>query len=347
MTFIPEKKDALYVRGVVIACGMKDDQNDVAPNKEGIRKIFTNYLEHQADVQHSYLKVFNVHQLENTLTTTETTIANQTVPVGSWIASHMVLNPSIIAMIRENHLTGYSLGAIGDKGLNENTDFLNKSLKYKELEDYDDLNPFFISFVDKASNGFVWEVMDYNQFLSKSSQENLEIGEIMTEQQNNLEDEKISISSLEKIKELFGVNKASESDDEELDKEAETDEETVVATDDISNKELLEQLPNAVASAVLSALKQMAEEKPSEDEELEKGSEEDEETDEEELDKESNGSASDDTGDDEKLDKSSNTQRLNKSSKKLDEMAPVQHKPKSTFLNSESRDELGRNKRYL
>ena len=41
MTFIPEKKKALYVRGVVIACGMKDDQDDTAPNKDGIKKIFT------------------------------------------------------------------------------------------------------------------------------------------------------------------------------------------------------------------------------------------------------------------------------------------------------------------
>ena len=153
MTFIPQKKDALYVRGVVIACEMQDDQGDTAPNKEGIKKIFTNYLKQESDVQHSYISNFNVHQLENTITTTETTINGQKVPAGSWIASHMVLNPSIIAMIREGHLTGYSLGAIGDAGLNENisfeNNFLNKSsLMYKDLRDYDELNPFFISFVD-------------------------------------------------------------------------------------------------------------------------------------------------------------------------------------------------------
>ena len=65
MTVIPEKKDAVFVRGVVIACGMQDDQNDKAPDKAGIKKIFTNYLQHESDVQHSYIKNFHVHQLEN------------------------------------------------------------------------------------------------------------------------------------------------------------------------------------------------------------------------------------------------------------------------------------------
>ncbi|AMK16317.1 XkdF-like putative serine protease domain-containing protein [Methanobrevibacter olleyae] len=344
MSVIPEKQEAIYVRGVVIAAGMKDDQGDTAPDKEGIKKIFTNYLEHQTDVQHSYIKSFNIHQLENTITTTETQINGQTVPSGSWVASHMVLNPSIKAMISEGKLNAYSLGAIGDKGLNENQDFLNKSLMYKNLKDYDELNPFFISFVKKPSNGFLWEVLDYNQFLNKSSLLVDDIaGDIMTED-NKLDDEKISISSLEKIQKLFRLNKESDPTDSDDNKEevddVELNKEEPVADDDISNKELLETLPSLVAEAVITALSEFAnkEDNAKQEEGLQKeATPEDKEAGE---------------VDDKELEKGSKNHgkqfKLKKSSQKIDEMKQEHHvKPNKTFLDSETRDEFGRNKKYL
>ena len=339
MTFIPEKKDALYVRGVVIACGMKDDQGDVAPNKEGVKRIFTNYLKQESDIQHSYISNFNVHQLENTITTNPIKINGKRVPVGSWIASHMVLNPSIVAMIRNGNLTGYSLGAIGDAGLNENitfeNNFLNKSsLMYKDLKDYEELNPFFISFVEKASNGFTWEVMDYNQFLSKSSNtlndENI-TGDMMTDFEEK--DEMVKVSVVER---LLGplLNKASE-DEEKEDEEKENEVET-----EISNKEImvkLEQIekqstPDMVANAVVEAMKKMAKES------MEKEKEEDEKEDEEK---------------EENLDKGSKVKidgniKMDKSSNKLDEMNnKIKTEPREKFLGGKRRDEYGRVRKYV
>ena len=381
MTFIPEKKDAIYVRGVVIACGMPDDQGDIAPDKEGIKRIFTNYLKQESDVQHSYISNFNVHQLENTITTAPMQINGQDVPVGSWIASHMVLNPSIVAMIRANNLTGYSLGAIGDAGLNENIEFennfLNKSsLLYKDLRDYEELNPFFISFVDKASNGFTWEVMDYTQFLSKSSNKSFDeniTGDMMEDKQNDEEMVKVSV-----VERLLGplLSKASETEtaeteeeeeevedaeteneDEKLEKESKA--ETGISNDVIMAK--LDELPSLVANGVVEAMKQLANEtapKP-EEENLEKSSNEDEEEDveDENLEKASENpeteTEEEEVEEETKLEKSSEqsenveTEKMQKSSNKLDEMTKPNPTPKKRFLGGERRDEYGRVRKYV
>ena len=390
MTFIPEKKDALYVRGVVIAAGMPDDQGDIAPNKEGIKRIFTNYLKQESDVQHSYISNFNVHQLENTITTAPMQINGQDVPVGSWIASHMVLNPSIVAMIRANNLTGYSLGAIGDAGLNENIEFennfLNKSsLMYKDLRDYEELNPFFISFVDKASNGFTWEVMDYTQFLSKSSSKTIDesiTGDMMTDTIREENDEMVKVSVVER---LLGplLNKAAEAEtskeEEEEEAAADVEEETSKEEEDekleketsaeteISNKEImakLDELPSLVANGVVAAMKELANETSTPNVEgeaaLEKAS--DEEKEEEEGDQvettenpETSEAETEKVEDDEKLEKSSQSsetksnedEKMRKSSNKLDEMSKPKPKPEHRFLGSERRDEYGRVRKYV
>ena len=361
MTFLPQKKDALYVRGVVIACGMQDDQGDIAPDKEGIKKIFTNYLKQESDVQHSYISNFNVHQLENTITTAPMQINGQEVPVGSWIASHMVLNPSIIAMIRNNNLTGYSLGAVGDKGLNENitfeNGFLNKSLLYKDLRDYEELNPFFISFVDKASNGYTWEVMDYQQFLSKSSIDDKDFdGDIMTNStQQEVKDEMVSVGVVERLLQPF-LNKSSEaSDDEaqeedvEMEKEAE---EPVITNEEIMAK--LEALPQLVAEGVVEAMKELANKEQSEapaeeEQELEKESNDEGELEKESEKEEQEEEQSEASAEDEEDDKVEKNSKLNKSSSKLDEMTPPNKKvePEHKFLGGEKRDELGRVRKYL
>lgn len=349
MTFIPEKKDAIYVRGVVIACGMRDDQGDIAPNKEGIKKIFTNYLKQESDVQHSYISNFNVHQLENTITSTETTINGQYVPEGSWIASHMVLNPSIIAMIRSGNLKGYSLGAIGDAGLNENISFqnmLNKSsLMYKDLSDYEELNPFFISFVDSPSNGFTWEVMDYDHFLSKSS--NNFTGEIMSEEIKETKEEMVKLSVVER---LLGplLNKASGFEEEEYSSETEEDveEETVISNDEIMAR--LNDLPNRVATVVIESMKELANQtvaQETEESNLAKSTEEKSEEDLEEekenkLEKSSDKETKTETESEENV-------KLDKSSSKLDEMTKPKVTPKEKFLGGTKRDEYGRVRKYL
>ena len=312
-------------------------------------------------MQHSYISNFNVHQLENTITTAPMQINGQEVPVGSWIASHMVLNPSIIAMIRNNNLTGYSLGAVGDKGLNENitfeNGFLNKSLLYKDLRDYEELNPFFISFVDKASNGYTWEVMDYQQFLSKSSIDDKDFdGDIMTNStQKEVKDEMVSVGVVERLLQPF-LNKASEaSDDEEQEEDVEIKKEEgepVITNEDIMAK--LEALPQLVAEGVVEAMKELANKEQSEapaeeEQEVEKESKDEEELDKESKEEEQEEEQSEAPAEDEEDDKVEKSSKLNKSSSKLDEMTPHNKKvePEHKFLGGEKRDELGRVRKYL
>ena len=328
---VKEKTDAIYVRGVVIPCGMADNTGDAPQSKEDIKKIFTNYLTHETDVQHSWVKNFNVYNLENTITETETEINGQKVPAHSWIASTMVVNPEIQAMIREGKLNGYSLGAVGEDGLNENVNFLNKSLRYDELKDKEDLNPIFISLVDKPANGFKWEVYDYNSFLAKS-------GDIMTNEMSipSNEEGMVSEGFVERIINKFFLAKSEEEAKKEDEKAAsskkEDELEKSVDEPDISNKELLEKLPELVATAVIEGMKKLAEESTSsskKEDELEKSDEEDEK---------------------DKLEKSLGNRKagpkntLTKSTSKI----PANNTYRtSTFLNSETRDRFGRNKKFL
>ena len=354
---VKEKTDAIYVRGVVIPCGISDLTGDAPQTKEDIKKIFTNYLTHETDVQHSWVKNFNVYNLENTITETETEIAGQKVPAHSWIASTMVVNPEIKAMIGEKKLNGYSLGAVGEDGLNENVNFLNKSLRYEELKDKDNLNPIFISLVKNPANGFKWEVYDYDSFLAKGLVEN---GDNMTNEIDTTSKKgMVSEGFVERIINTLSLTKSEESaskkdEEKEAQSTSKKDEELEKAVEetDISNKELLEKLPGLVATAVVDAMKKYAEEATSsakEDEEkLEKA---DEESSKEEDDEKNATKKEDEENkeDEEKLEKSiqgNNGPRhtLEKSTSKIPQ--PTVRETK-TFLNSETRDRFGRNKKYL
>ena len=346
---VKEKTDAIYVRGVVIPCGMADNTGDAPQSKEDIKKIFTNYLTHETDVQHSWVKNFNVYNLENTITETETEINGQKVPAHSWIASTMVVNPEIQAMIREGKLNGYSLGAVGEDGLNENVNFLNKSLRYDELKDKDDLNPIFISLVDKPANGFKWEVYDYNSFLAKS-------GDIMTNEMSipSNEEGMVSEGFVERIINKFFLAKSEEEAKKEDEKAAsskkEDELEKSVDEPDISNKELLEKLPELVATAVIEGMKKLAEESSKKDDKAEEKKLEKNEESTSSSKKEDELEKSDEEDEKDKLEKSLGNRKagpkntLTKSTSKIP--ANNTHRT-STFLNSETRDRFGRNKKFL
>ena len=340
---IKEKKNALIVRGVVIPCGLSDKTNDKPQSKEDIKKIFTNYIAHETDVQHSWVKNFGVYPLENTLVEDETIIAGQTVPANSWIASHLVVNQDIQAMIRELDLNGYSLGAVEDAGLNENQNFLNKSLRYEYLKDSEDLNPLFISFVDKPANGFKWEVYDYDSFLAKSLDYNFG-DEIMSEngQEIGTPEGYVSEGFVER---LFGnlFMKKSESEEEKeeppVDGEEKDDECKMEKAESVLSDEDIQRIAEAVAPAVVEALKELAKEEtpvePSEeDDKLEKSVKE--------------GESSEEENDDVKMEKSETTDSnkedkfMTKSTTKVDE--PVKYVQPST---STKRDRHGRNIKYL
>nr|DAR45112.1 MAG TPA: serine protease [Caudoviricetes sp.] len=346
---VKEKTDAIYVRGVVIPCGMADKTGDAPQSKEDIKKIFTNYLTHETDVQHSWVKNFNVYNLENTITETETEIDGQKVPAHSWIASTMVVNPEIQAMIREGKLNGYSLGAVGEDGLNENVNFLNKSLRYDELKDKEDLNPIFISLVDKPANGFKWEVYDYNSFLAKS-------GDIMTNEMSipSNEEGMVSEGFVERIINKFFLAKSEEEAKKEDEKAAsskkEDELEKSVDEPDISNKELLEKLPELVATAVIEGMKKLAEESSKKDDNAEEKKLEKNEESTSSSKKEDELEKSDEEDEKDKLEKSLGNRKagpkntLTKSTSKI----PANNTYRtSTFLNSETRDRFGRNKKFL
>ena len=346
---VKEKTDAIYVRGVVIPCGMADNTGDAPQSKEDIKKIFTNYLTHETDVQHSWVKNFNVYNLENTITETETEINGQKVPAHSWIASTMVVNPEIQAMIREGKLNGYSLGAVGEDGLNENVNFLNKSLRYDELKDKEDLNPIFISLVDNPANGFKWEVYDYNSFLAKS-------GDIMTNEMGipSNEEGMVSEGFVERIINKFFLAKSEEETKKEDEKAAsskkEDELEKSVDEPDISNKELLEKLPELVATAVIEGMKKLAEESSKKDDKAEEKKPEKNEESTSSSKKEDELEKSDEEDEKDKLEKSLGNRKagpkntLTKSTSKI----PANNTYRtSTFLNSETRDRFGRNKKFL
>ena len=346
---VKEKTDAIYVRGVVIPCGMADNTGDAPQSKEDIKKIFTNYLTHETDVQHSWVKNFNVYNLENTITETETEINGQKVPAHSWIASTMVVNPEIQAMIRECKLNGYSLGAVGEDGLNENVNFLNKSLRYDELKDKEDLNPIFISLVDNPANGFKWEVYDYNSFLAKS-------GDIMTNEMgiHSNEEGMVSEGFVERIINKFFLAKSEEEAKKEDEKAAsskkEDELEKSVDEPDISNKELLEKLPELVATAVIEGMKKLAEESSKKDDKAEEKKLEKNEESTSSSKKEDELEKSDEEDEKDKLEKSLGNRKagpkntLTKSTSKI----PANNTHRiSTFLNSETRDRFGRNKKFL
>ena len=346
---VKEKTDAIYVRGVVIPCGMADNTGDAPQSKEDIKKIFTNYLTHETDVQHSWVKNFNVYNLENTITETETEIKGRKVPAHSWIASTMVVNPEIQAMIREGKLNGYSLGAVGEDGLNENVNFLNKSLRYDELKDKEDLNPIFISLVDKPANGFKWEVYDYNSFLAKS-------GDIMTNEMSipSNEEGMVSEGFVERIINKLFLAKSEEEAKKEDEKAAsskkEDELEKSVDEPDISNKELLEKLPELVATAVIEGMKKLAEESSKKDDKAEEKKLEKNEESTSSSKKEDELEKSDEEDEKDKLEKSLGNRKagpkntLTKSTSKIP--ANNTHRT-STFLNSETRDRFGRNKKFL
>lgn len=204
-----KKETALYLKGVVIGNNIPDTQGDIL-NKTDIKKIYTNFINPKTDIMHTYIENSNVYILSNYISETEETINNQTVPVGSWISEIMVINEEIKQMISDQKLNGFSLGSIPKQNTNENyfknkLDFLNKPMHYRDLNDAEDINPLFISLVDKPANTFLWDVYDYNAFINK----NKTIGGY------NLAKEQINI--LNKV--LDFINKSDEKKEDENPKE--------------------------------------------------------------------------------------------------------------------------------
>lgn len=145
--------------------------------------------------------------VSNYITDSDIMIDGQKVPAGSWVATLGILDKDINQAIDEGQLTGFSLGSLPKNRDNKKLWFVNKSqtkqLTYSDLNDAEEVDPIFISTVDKANNQFTFEVLEYEGFINKNKPD----GENLTNtEKTENKEEMISVSSLEKIK-SFLINK--------------------------------------------------------------------------------------------------------------------------------------------
>ena len=209
----------LYVTGVVIANGIPDSDGDVL-NKQDIKKIFTKYTMQQTDVQHNYIRNENVDILENWISRTPTIIGGKQVPSGSWLCTSKVTNSEIAELIFDGKLNSYSLGSTPRDNIIDENLFIEKGLTYSEVADIEDVIPLFISFVSKGANGYTFEVMSYDTYINKNDKSEEKI--IMSDEKVDIGDEKVSISGLQKIREIFAINKSAEAEEPQQEVKVET-----------------------------------------------------------------------------------------------------------------------------
>ena len=241
--------EATYVTGVVIANGVPDSDGDCLDKKE-IKTIFTKYINRDTDVMHTRIKNEGVKVLANWITETDTELNGKLVPSGSWMATFAITNEELLKSIKDGSISGLSLGSVSEEAMTNKYWFINKSIHYRDLDDIEEVIPLFISFVDKGANQYGLEIEDYNFYINK----NYKNGENMSEEVKN-EEPMIPISAIGKLRDIFSINKKDDTETKETDvdiNKEETPEPTPTA--DISNRDLLEQIPGAVAEAVKVAI---------------------------------------------------------------------------------------------
>ena len=328
--------EATYITGVVIANGVPDSDGDCLDKKD-IKKIFTKYLDRATDVMHTRIKNEGVEVLANWITETDTQVNGKTVPAGSWMATFAVTNEELLSSIRQGSISGLSLGSVSEDAMTKKYWFINKSIRYQDLDDVEEVIPLFISFVDSGANQYGLEIMDYNVYINKNDKN----GEKMTEEEIVTNEEPmIPISALDKLREFFSFTK----NDIEAEKipevnKQETDVEEPV-NDDISNKELLEKLPAALAESVKEAISE-AIANASADEDIDKNDKNDEEEKEEDSEAENVEEKPEES---EKDKKEKEDVEINKRQTSMTDVI-VNDAPSTDFYTRTKRDHLGRKKR--
>ncbi|MBQ2652639.1 MAG: hypothetical protein IJF83_03720 [Methanobrevibacter sp.] len=327
--------EATYITGVVIANGVPDSDGDCLDKKD-IKKIFTKYLDRATDVMHTRIKNEGVEVLANWITETDTQVNGKIVPAGSWMATFAVTNEELLSSIREGSISGLSLGSVSEDAMTKKYWFINKSIHYQDLDDMEEVIPLFISFVDKGANQYGLEIMDYNVYINKNDK----TGDKMTNEEEIVTNEEpmIPISALDKLREFFSFTKADVEVEEktpEVNKQ-ETDVEEPV-NDDISNKELLEKLPAALAESVKDAISE-AISNASADEDIDKSEKNDEEEKDEDSDEEKDEENVDESKKDEK---EKEDVEINKRQTSMTDVI-VNDAPSTDFYTRTKRDHLGR-----
>lgn len=326
--------EATYITGVVIANGVPDSDGDCLYKKD-IKKIFTKYLDRATDVMHTRIKNEGVEVLANWITESDTQLNGKTVPAGSWMATFAVTNEELLSSILDGSISGLSLGSVSEDAMTKKYWFINKSIHYQDLDDMEEVIPLFISFVDKGANQYGLEIMDYNVYINKNDKN----GEKMTEEEIVTNEEPmIPISALDKLREIFGFTKndiEAEEKPAEVNKQ-ETDVEEPV-NDDISNKELLEKLPAALAESVKEAISE-AIANANADEDIDKNDKNDEEEKEGDSEEENVEEKPEES---EKDEKEEEDVEINKRQTSMTDVV-VNDAPSQDFYQRTHRDHLGR-----
>lgn len=252
-----------FVTGVILANGVPDDQDDVF-TKQDIKKMFIKYLQHDTDTMHNYIRNEGVDLVANWITEIDREIKGKIAPEGSWMATFKVSNSELNKFLDDGTIGGFSLGSMPKELMTQKFWFLDQPIQdvhsFRDLPSIDDANPVFISFVKKGSNGYGLEIEKPNVYINKSSREDNKMPEQNT---TDIQEETISLSGLAKLKEIFGINKtATESTEPKTEVKVETKPtepvETKTESNDISNTELLEKIPTAVATGITEAFTEMA-----------------------------------------------------------------------------------------
>lgn len=166
------KQRALYVKACIIANGVMDSQGDTLYS-EDIKKIFTSFNnQDNFEIYHNDLPVPEVSLLENYICSADETIGTSIVPAGSWMAVIRVDNPEIQEGLLNSEFKGVSLSnRIADKCKAN----LHGTIRYQDVADGECVIPRFISFVKGGANGYGLHVMDYEAYIKKSK--DIEINE--------------------------------------------------------------------------------------------------------------------------------------------------------------------------
>ena len=331
--------ETLIVNGVVIANGVADSDGDVLTKSE-IKTINMKY-QRDTDTMHTNIKNDGVEVFNSWISEVDSIIDGKVAPAGSWMVTMKVTNPQLIQCIEEGKLNGFSLGSVSEKAMTPKYWFINKSLNYRDIKNIEEVIPLYISFVDKPANQYGFEIMTYDAYINKKEKDVTE----MTEAKN---DEMISISALERIKDVFGINKSEEVT---VDKAEEpTVEETTEPSADETVTALFEKLDTIIEqnNQILAGLpKSDEEEVVDEEEEIEKAEEEESEEKEEEASEEESSE------EEKKEDEDAEVEKSEESSEKQDDDEHIEKRQTSkienqntqahtTFYQKTGRDSLGR-----
>lgn len=324
--------EALIVNGVIIANGVADSDGDILTKKD-IKTIFMKY-QRDTDTMHTNIKNFGVEVFASWISEVDTEINGKFVPSGSWIATLKVTNEKLIQCIEQGKLKGFSLGSVSEKAMTPKYWFINKSLNYRDIKDIEEVIPLFISFVDKPANQYEFEVMTYDAYINKNEKD----VEEMTDEANK--DEMISISALERVKDLFGINKSEEVTVDKADEEEAVVETTTEASADETVTALFEKLDTIIEqnNQILASINKEDEETVDEEEEIEKAEEEETKEEEpsseekdEEIEKEETEEEETESEDDVHVEKRETSMVENQSAERV-----------QTFFQKTGRDSFGR-----